>query len=123
MGKDSWSLLGRLRRIVNKVKILLSFEVNRWRLGSMIGTASSRRHRLSFRDRPGLRACTDEVESEYSVSSPNGLCRTISYPSEDDIDKRAEIFIENFRRQLKIERQVSLELKYLQGNGVSSTSP
>ncbi|KAJ8751078.1 hypothetical protein K2173_016259 [Erythroxylum novogranatense] len=123
MGTDSSSLLARLRRVVNKVKILLSFEMNRWRLASMIGVYS-RRYRFSFNDRPGLRACTDDVESsENSVSSPYALRRTISYQSEDDIDKRAETFIENFRRQLRIERQVSLELKYLQGNGSTSTSP
>lgn len=39
--------------------------------------------------------------------------RTISYASEDDdIDKKAEIFIANFRRQLRLERRVSFELQY-----------
>jgi hypothetical protein len=33
--------------------------------------------------------------------------RTIIYDSEDDdIDKRAEIFIANFRRQLSLERRI-----------------
>ncbi|MCD7446407.1 hypothetical protein HAX54_006016 [Datura stramonium] len=30
----------------------------------------------------------------------------------NDIDKRAEMFIANFRRQLRLERQISLELRY-----------
>lgn len=101
---------------MKKIKVLLNLDLNRWRLASMIGAASSRRHQLSFNDRPGLRACMDDTESEGSGHSSMGLRRTISYPSEDDIDKRAEMFIENFHKQLQIERQISLELKYLRGN-------
>ncbi|KDP36408.1 hypothetical protein JCGZ_08677 [Jatropha curcas] len=130
MGKDTnWSLLSRLKTAVKKVKILLNLDINRWRLvASFIGASSptKKNHRLSFNERPGLRACTndDDAESEYSFFSPSssskGLYRTISYPSDqDDIDNRAELFIENFRRQLQIERQISLELKYLQGNSNS----
>lgn len=40
------------------------------------------------------------------------LQRTTSFPEEDDIDKRADMFISNFYRQLKMERQVSLQLRY-----------
>ncbi|KAJ6863141.1 hypothetical protein NC652_039867 [Populus alba x Populus x berolinensis] len=125
MGRDKWSLLSSLRRAIKKVKIILNLDMSRWRLASMIGAASSRRHQLSFNDRPGLRGCEDidDQESEDSGSS-KGLHRTISNQSEDDIDKRAEMFIENFRRQLQIERQISLELKYFQGlNSFKSISP
>ncbi|WMV40334.1 hypothetical protein MTR67_033719 [Solanum verrucosum] len=31
---------------------------------------------------------------------------------EKDVDQRAEMFIANFRRQLRLERQISLELRY-----------
>ncbi|KAJ6857155.1 hypothetical protein NC651_038761 [Populus alba x Populus x berolinensis] len=126
MGRDKWSLLSSLRRAIKKVKIILNLDmISRWRLASTIGAASSRRHQLSFNDRPGLRGCEDidDQESEDSGSS-KGLHRTISNQSEDDIDKRAEMFIENFRRQLQIERQISLELRYFQGlNSFKSISP
>ncbi|KAF9662644.1 hypothetical protein SADUNF_Sadunf18G0075700 [Salix dunnii] len=112
MGRDKWSMLSRLRRAIRKVKIILNLDMSRWRVASLIGAASSSRHQLSFNDRPGLRgyADFDEIESEDSGGSM-GLQRTISYQSEDDIDKRAEMFIDNFRRQLQIERQISLELR------------
>uniref|UniRef100_A0A0A0L4Z8 Uncharacterized protein n=2 Tax=Cucumis sativus TaxID=3659 RepID=A0A0A0L4Z8_CUCSA len=35
---------------------------------------------------------------------------------EEDVDQRAEIFIENFRRQLRLERQISLQLRYYRVN-------
>ncbi|WCJ42354.1 hypothetical protein M5689_023167 [Euphorbia peplus] len=128
---DSLSLLSRLKRAVKKVKLLLHLDIHRWRLvASMLGASpTNNRPRLSFKERPGLRACYDddtesESESELESNSPMELRRTISYPSEDDIDKKAELFIENFRRQLQIERQISLELKYLQGNNsFKSMSP
>ncbi|KAJ4844258.1 hypothetical protein Tsubulata_031442 [Turnera subulata] len=129
MGMENWSLMSRLRRAVKKVKILLNLDLSRWRVASMMGAASVRRHQLSFNDRPGLRAAYDDSESEdsslsRSYSSSSGLHRTISYPSEEeDIDKKAEMFIQNFHRQLQIERQISLELKYLRGNSFTSVSP
>ncbi|KAI3472441.1 hypothetical protein Pfo_029561 [Paulownia fortunei] len=104
MAVDRWLLLGRLKRAVKKIKFLLNFNVNRWKLASIIGASSSKR-RLSFNDRPGLRAC-----------------RTISYPSEDDIDKRADAFIANFYKQLQYERQISLELRYYRGNSFDSSN-
>lgn len=110
-------LLGRLKRAVKKINFLINFNVNRWKLASVIG-ASSRR-RLSFNDRPGLRSCVDDSSS--NDGSNRGLQRTISYPlSEDDVDRRADAFIENFYRQLQIERQISLELKYYRGNSFES---
>ncbi|KAK5811651.1 uncharacterized protein LOC108468699 [Gossypium arboreum] len=119
---EKWYLLSRLRRAVNKVKVLLNFNMNRWRIASMIGTSRSSK-RLSFTDRPGLRACADDNDSEYLGYCCNRLARITSYPSEDDIDKRAEMFIANFHRQLQIERQVSLELKYLRLNNFDNISP
>ncbi|XWS28083.1 hypothetical protein CRYUN_Cryun25bG0035200 [Craigia yunnanensis] len=118
---ENWSLLSRLRKAVKKVKFLLSFNMNRWRIASMIGASPSSR-RLSFTDRPGLRACVDDYDSDDSGSYSRRLARTKSYPSEDDIDKRAEMFIVNFHRQLQIERQVSLQLKYLRGNSFDYNS-
>ncbi|KAL2232809.1 uncharacterized protein LOC105155682 [Sesamum indicum] len=123
---ERWSLVGRLKRAVKKIKFLLDFNVNRWKLASMIGRTSSRKRRLSFNDRPGLRACMEEDQdpNDHDPGSSRGLHRTISYPSEDDIDKRADAFIANFHRQLRFERQISLELRYYRGNSFdSATSP
>ncbi|XP_073153597.1 uncharacterized protein [Henckelia pumila] len=115
MAVERWVLLGRLKRAVNKIKIILNLNVNRWKLASMIS-----KKRFSFSDRPGLRACITDSDS---ISS-RGIQRTISYPSDDDVDKRADAFIANFYKQLQIERQISLELRYCRGNSFETvTSP
>ncbi|XP_010443437.1 PREDICTED: uncharacterized protein LOC104726305 [Camelina sativa] len=117
--KDS-SLLDRLRQAVNKVKFVLSFKINSlWSLVPMLGSSSSSSSlRLSFNERPGLPAAYTESEPG---SSRGALYRTGSYDpsSDEDIDSKAEMFIANFYKQLKIERQISLELKYCVGNNQS----
>ncbi|XP_022987374.1 uncharacterized protein LOC111484948 [Cucurbita maxima] len=113
------SLLGRLRNAVEKLKFMMKFNIQSWRLAAMLGRTSSRNLRLSFNESPGLKVCKEDIieSSEHSNSSSRGgLQRTPSYASEDDVDKRAEAFIANFYRQLRIERQVSLELQYCRGN-------
>lgn len=118
-GNNSWSMLGKLKTAVKKVKFLLSLNLNRWRIASMLGVSASQR-RLSFNsDRPSLMNVNNNAY--YHESSPPSLHRTISYSSEDDIDKRAELFIANFHKQLQIERQISLQLRY--SNSISSSSP
>ncbi|CAO2172989.1 unnamed protein product [Urochloa humidicola] len=42
-------------------------------------------------------------------------------PGDPDIDQRAEQFITNFYRQLQMERQVSLQLRYVRGNSWDRT--
>jgi hypothetical protein len=54
-----------------------------------------------------LRSVTTEIQ------------RARSFASDDDIDKRAEIFIANFRRHLRLERQASLERSYSRSTGSS----
>ena len=127
MGKDKSSLLTRLKRAVKKVKFLIDFSMNRWHLASVLGRASSSK-RISFiNDRPGLRAACDDdtVYSDESggSSSRSGIQRTMSFPSEEDVDKRADMFIANFYRQLQLERQISLEIQYCRGNSFKSISP
>ncbi|KAJ7955767.1 DUF761 domain-containing protein [Quillaja saponaria] len=124
------NFLSRLRRAVEKVRLLLAFNImgHNWRIASMLRRGSLSKRQLSFNDRPGLRLCTEESDTEDSdsgldSSSHGGLQRTTSYPSEDDIDKRAEMFIANFRRQLQMERQISLELRYCRGNSFELISP
>ncbi|CAH8338084.1 unnamed protein product [Eruca vesicaria subsp. sativa] len=115
------SLLNRLRQAVNKVKFVLSFKINSlWGLVPMLGSSSSSSSlRFSFNERPGLAAaCTEENEPDSAGSSRGALYRARSYDpsSDEDIDHKAEMFIANFYKQLKIERQISLELKYLGNN-------
>ena len=126
MGKDKSSLLTRLKRAVKKVRFLLDYSMNRWHLASVLRRASSSK-RISFNDRPGLRAACDDgtIYSDESggSSSRSGIQRTMSFPSDEDVDKRADMFIANFYRQLQLERQISLELQYCRGNSFKSISP
>ncbi|XP_054807708.1 uncharacterized protein LOC129309948 [Prosopis cineraria] len=127
MNTKNKSLLSRLRMVVNKVRLLLSSAVlsRTWQIASVIRRASSLPHKrhLSFSDRSpsGLVICNsviDEVNTspDQGSASSNRLIRTASCSSDDDIDKRAEIFINNFRRQLQMERQISLQLRYCRTN-------
>lgn len=131
MNTKNKSLLSRLRMAVKKVRLLLSSAVlsRTWQIASVIRRASSLPHKrhLSFSDRSpsGLVICNsviDEVNTspDQGSASSNRLIRTASCSSDDDIDKRAEIFINNFRRQLQMERQISLQLRYC---GTNSFEP
>ncbi|XP_061361806.1 uncharacterized protein LOC133305561 [Gastrolobium bilobum] len=123
--KQNTSLLSRLRMVVRKVRLLLSSTLlsHTWHAATVLRRASPTKRNLSFNDRPGLIQCSEETGSEGSVSSPPGLQRTISCPSDDDIDKRSEIFIANFRKQLQMERQISLQLRYRRENSFELVSP
>jgi hypothetical protein len=123
MGKQKWSVLGPLKRTVKKIKFLLNFR--KWRLASSIlwnassSSSSGTIRRLSFNDRIGLHGVIEDVESDHQSKPVRALERVRSHDgssSDDDVDKRAEIFITNFRRQLLMERQVSLQLRYYRGN-------
>ncbi|KAL4564292.1 hypothetical protein LXL04_028352 [Taraxacum kok-saghyz] len=135
-----WHLLNRLKTVVKKVTFLMNSNVIRWRLvSSFIGRSSSRR-RLSFGERLGLTAIVSSSDDEEhegrnhcdsgSSSHRRGLGktqsfnvqRTMSFPEEDDVDKRAEMFIENFYRQLRYERQVSLQLRYRRDTSFGSSN-
>ncbi|KAF8392907.1 hypothetical protein HHK36_021147 [Tetracentron sinense] len=93
-----------LQRAVKKVRFLLSLNIYKWRVAASIVGASSRR-RLSFNHRPGLRGCSDDTDC-YETSYSPGIQRTKSFATDEDIDKRADMFIANFYRRLQIERQV-----------------
>ncbi|KAK7347711.1 hypothetical protein VNO80_22250 [Phaseolus coccineus] len=124
------SLLSRLRVAVKKVKLLLSATVlsHAWHAANILRGVSMSKRQISFNDRAGLMICTpasaEETDSEGLISPPaHTLQRTISCPSDDDIDKRAEMFITNFRRQLQMERQISLQLRYCRENSLELVSP
>ncbi|KAK9130155.1 hypothetical protein Sjap_010642 [Stephania japonica] len=133
MGIDGWILLRRLHRAAKKLKLLiLSFNIgHRWRLASILGSHNSVK-RLSFNDRQGLQEFSDGVDgdgrenSESSRVSPKtgggAIERTRSSFSttDEDVDSKADMFIANFYKQLQMERQVSLELRYLRGYSLES---
>ncbi|XP_062196025.1 uncharacterized protein LOC133899103 [Phragmites australis] len=149
--KKRSSILGSLRTAIKKVRFLLSFSATRWMLLSSISRrAGTPRRGISFSSpRPSLldvdgsimppspassratsrsasmgTATTRSVSRTSSAASPGLLARTSSGGSpagDDDIDRRAEQFIANFHRQLQMERQVSLQLRYIRGNSRESS--
>ncbi|KAL7134392.1 hypothetical protein ABFS83_11G023800 [Erythranthe nasuta] len=126
MATERWLLLGKLRRAVNKIKFLLDFNVSRWKLASIVGAISSNSRRLSFNDKPGLMAFVEDSGPENSPGLSKGLQRSTSYQLENNqddynIDERADAFIANFYKQLQLERQISLELRYYRGNSFDSS--
>ena len=124
--KQNKSLLSRLRTAVNKVRLLLSSTIlsHTCNAVTMLRRGTLPQRRVSFNDRQGLVLCSEETDSGDSASSSPCLQRTLSCPSsDDDIDRRAEIFIANFRRQLQMERQISLQLRYCRQRSSESMSP
>ncbi|KAD4179908.1 hypothetical protein E3N88_28499 [Mikania micrantha] len=131
-----WNLLNRLKTVVKKVTFLMNSNVNRWRLVSAF--MGGGRRQLSFGERLGLTAIVsssdDDDDNNNLECRDVGSCskqlnktrsfhvqRTMSFREEEDIDKRAELFIENFYKQLRYQRQVSLELRYKRGPSFGSS--
>ncbi|KAJ0534072.1 hypothetical protein HanRHA438_Chr09g0396991 [Helianthus annuus] len=70
---------------------------------------------------PNSQMSPEQGELQKTRSFP--LQRTTSFPEEDDVDKRAERFISNFYRQLKMERQFSLQRKDTSFESSNTFSP
>ncbi|EES13938.1 hypothetical protein BDA96_07G156500 [Sorghum bicolor] len=66
-------------------------------------------------------AATASPEALKRASSSSGGASPAAGDDDDDIDQRAELFIANFYRQLRMERQVSLQLRYVRGNSWDRT--
>ncbi|KAK9076817.1 hypothetical protein SSX86_005151 [Deinandra increscens subsp. villosa] len=140
-----WHLLTRLKTVVKKVTFLMNSNIiNRWRLVSAFTTRGNGRKQLSFGEGLGLTAIVSSSSSDDDHEENNNnleddpdhairsssrklnktksfhVQKTMSFPEEEDIDKRAEMFIENFYRQLRYQRQVSLELRYKRGQSFAS---
>ncbi|XP_072980699.1 uncharacterized protein [Typha angustifolia] len=138
MAPKRFLLLSRLRKAIQKVKLLLSFNATKWMLSSIMASSPGPRQ-LSFKAQPSLLDCT--VDSDYyelgssfgpsrttssvisrSTSSASEITRSLSDNlSGDDIDKKAEMFIANFYRHIQMERQVSLELRYCKEGSLERT--
>ncbi|XP_074590714.1 uncharacterized protein LOC141846574 [Curcuma longa] len=134
--------LSRLRRVIEKVKFLLSFDATRWMISSL-KRSSPPPAELRFKTPPSLLDCSDEYYDSRSssfvlsrtssslLSSPaleTPMTRSASDASPswspggsgEDVNLRADRFIEGFYRQLLMERQVSLELRYVRENSGKS---
>lgn len=130
------ALFTRLRRAIQKVQFLLSFNARRWISSSILGSSSPmNRPRLSFKSQPSglLDFFTDDDEycdarSAFTLSRTTSTATDVSRmnspapditrstsdasSSADDINQRADDFIANFYKHIQMERQVSLELRY-----------
>ncbi|RWR82608.1 DUF761 domain-containing protein [Cinnamomum micranthum f. kanehirae] len=118
----NWLLLRRLRKTIQKVKFLLIFNIQKWRhVAPLMGSPS--RRQLSFSDTAGLLDCTGDttVDDKEKGQSPVPIRRTAS--DTGDIDRRADIFIANFYRHIQMERQVSLQLRYANGDDRLERTP
>jgi hypothetical protein len=102
MGRESWVVLGgHLKKTLKKFKLL-----RQRHLGSITGYASYRRRRLSFDARlAAFHGYNEDEQFNGNCYSVTAIQRACSYASDDDIDKRAEIFIADFHRQLRLERE------------------
>jgi hypothetical protein len=86
MGSENWQLLGdRLKETVKKLKL------------------RRRRRRLRL-DAPLGWRCYMEDEKFNGNCSVTQIQRPSSYALDDDIDRKADIFIANFYHQLRLER-------------------
>lgn len=141
MGKNI-SLVSSVASHIKKVKLMLflSLKLWKWRLKtdmSNVGRAYNRLQRWRSFNAGGPRGllcgCFEEEEEDDGVESSSNYIRRLErtrssyygYNPEyddidddheddeyDDVDRRAEIFITNFRSRLLMERQVSLNLRY-----------
>ncbi|WCJ30513.1 hypothetical protein M5689_012069 [Euphorbia peplus] len=122
MAKQTWKLQRKLKTAVKKLKFLLSFNLRRWRVASILRSISKRQRRLSFNDRLGLHGCIegdDDNRNEFVRTLQRTKSCCSSGDDVEDIDRKAEVFIANFHRQLLMERQVSLQVRYYRGNSFS----
>ncbi|PKA49458.1 hypothetical protein AXF42_Ash016647 [Apostasia shenzhenica] len=89
MAPKRFHLLGRLRRAISKVKFLLSFELRRWFRSPDAGGG---RQQFRLENRPG------SSSGLLDCALPRTMSRAMSGMSaaSDDIDQRAEDFIERF---------------------------
>ncbi|TKY74635.1 hypothetical protein E2542_SST03398 [Spatholobus suberectus] len=106
--QKSSPLLRQLLRSMKKLKSLM----HSWRVHSISSVSRKLKQRWCrlFNKQMGMQRFLEdeEINGDHVVH----YRRTTRYVSEDDIDKRAEAFIANFRRQLSLERIVYSEPKY-----------
>ena len=116
MGKQSsFSLLRRLKKAVNRIKFLVLLRI--WQMRpSNISRPSYKQRCFRFNEPKGLKSWfkDDKADRKCNVREFKRTRSCCGWEDDDDdnVDERAEMFIANFRRQLTMERQVSLQLRY-----------
>jgi hypothetical protein len=99
--QKSSPLILQLQRAVKKLNYLLRVHSN------FVSKNVKQRWRSLFCNQMSLPRFQDDEKINRDDNMILQNRRTIIYESEDDdIDKRAEIFIANFRRQLSLERRI-----------------
>ncbi|KAM0883456.1 hypothetical protein ACQ4PT_031626 [Festuca glaucescens] len=83
------------------------------RTASLGATTVSRTSSAAY-SRSASSGAASSSSTSGSGSSPAG---------DDDIDRRADLFIANFYRHIQMERQVSLQLRYCRGDSVQNRTP
>ncbi|KAM3379430.1 hypothetical protein P3S68_011844 [Capsicum galapagoense] len=129
MNTQNWSLLKSfMSKATKKISVLLISKMYKWKLTSRI-LSFQRKHPIklfnkskSFSLYDAIRDIDDDHFEKQDGPSTRCIRRIRSTigrndvynddDDENDVDKRAEAFIANFRRQLRLERQISLELRY-----------
>ncbi|CAN4077158.1 unnamed protein product [Withania somnifera] len=133
MKTQNWSLLKSLMsKTTMKIAFLLCSKMHKWKLTSKI-LSFQRKHPIKLFNKSQTKSSLydaildiDDDRFAQQEAGPSTRCirrirstigrNNVSYydhnDNENEIDKRAEAFIANFRRQLRLERQISLELRY-----------
>ena len=115
-----WSLFHKLKKAVKKLKMILASTDHMFRQWSLASISSRRpppytRH-LSFNNGVGINhGCLEDNHDNDLMSLRSlsfGRIKNNSKYGVEDIDRRADVFIDNFHRQLRMERQISLEFRY-----------
>ena len=117
MKTQNWSLIKTLiSKAAMKITFLLGSKIHKWKLTSRI--LSFRRIKLFKKSKSSLYDAIRDIDDQYEGPSYTHCIRRTkssiarNNDDENDVDQRAEMFIANFKRQLRLERQISLELRY-----------
>lgn len=120
MKTQNWSLLKTLmKNAAKKIAFLLSYNMQKWKLTSKI-LSFRRKHPIKLFKKCKSSSLYDvirdidefEQRDDPSIRCIQRIRSNVDNDDENDIDRRSEVFIANFRRQLRLERQISLELRY-----------
>ncbi|TMW98881.1 hypothetical protein EJD97_003360 [Solanum chilense] len=124
METQNWSLIKSLiSKATMKITFLLGSKIHKWKLTSRI-LSFQRKHavKLFKKSKSSLYDAIRDIDDQYEQQegrsthcirrTKSNIARNNDDDEENDVDQRAEMFITNFRRQLRLERQISLELRY-----------
>ncbi|XP_074315193.1 uncharacterized protein LOC141651376 [Silene latifolia] len=128
---NKWSLSRKIKRAIKKVNFFLksSFKFDQWRFASILRcTPNNKRYTrhlsIGYSEETLTKEENDGNRLLSSLRSFNRV-KSICLNDNDDVenvDEKADLFIQNFHRQLLMERQISLQLRYCNPN-VSNNGP